>query len=53
MPIDGDGEYQLLAGLRRLRAGQTLGWEQIAVTVVSGISCMKSRVFMPMFCTRW
>ena len=30
-----EGGYQLLAGLRRLRATQTLGWEQIAVTVVS------------------
>jgi hypothetical protein len=35
MTIEGDGEYQLLAGLRRLRAAQALGWEQIAVTVVA------------------
>ncbi len=34
MTIGGDGEYQLLAGLRRLRAAQALGWEEIAVTVV-------------------
>lgn len=35
MPIDGGAGYQLLAGLRRLRAGQSLGWEQIEGTVVS------------------
>jgi len=35
MAIDGDDRYQLLAGLRRFRAAQALGWEEIAVTVVS------------------
>ena len=30
-----DGGYQLLAGLRRLRAAQTLGWKEIEVTVLS------------------
>lgn len=34
MTIDGDDHYQLLAGLRRLRATQSLGREEIAVTVV-------------------
>jgi len=34
MPIDG-GKYQLLAGLRRLRAAQSLGWTEIDVNVVS------------------
>jgi ParB-like chromosome segregation protein Spo0J len=37
---DGDkslagGEYQLLAGLRRLKAAQLMGWTEIEVTVVS------------------
>jgi ParB family chromosome partitioning protein len=31
----GDGEYRLLAGLRRLKAAQTLGWTEIDVNVVS------------------
>ncbi len=35
MVIEGGGEFQLLAGLRRLRAVQSLGWEEIAVTVVA------------------
>lgn len=35
MAMDGSAGYQLLAGLRRLRAAQALGWEQIEVTVVS------------------
>ena len=35
MTIDGGEGYQLLAGLRRIRAAQSLGWEQIEVTVVS------------------
>lgn len=35
MMVEGDGQYQLLAGLRRLRAAQSLGWEEIAVTVVA------------------
>jgi len=35
MAMDGNDGYQLLAGLRRLRAAQALGWEQIEVTVVS------------------
>ena len=30
-----DGEYQLLAGLRRLRAVQSLGWTEIEVNVVT------------------
>ena len=35
MTVDGGDGYQLLAGLRRLRAAQVLGWEEIEVTVVS------------------
>lgn len=35
MMIEEGNNYQLLAGLRRLRAAQSLGWEQIEVTVVS------------------
>jgi ParB family chromosome partitioning protein len=35
MMVEGDGQYQLLAGLRRLRAAQSIGWEEIAVTVVA------------------
>lgn len=35
MTIDSGDGYQLLAGLRRLRAAQALGWEEIEVTVVS------------------
>lgn len=34
MAVEGESRYQLLAGLRRLRAAQFLGWEQIEVTVV-------------------
>jgi len=29
MEVDGGARYQLLAGLRRLRAAQLLGWSQI------------------------
>ena len=35
MMIEEGNNYQLLAGLRRLRAAQSLGWEQIEVTLVS------------------
>ncbi len=34
MATDTGDRYQLLAGLRRLRAAQSLGWTQIDVTVV-------------------
>lgn len=34
MRIDGDDRYQLLAGLRRLRAVQALGWTEVSATVV-------------------
>ena len=34
MPLDG-GEFRLLAGLRRLKAAQVLGWTEIEVNVVS------------------
>lgn len=34
MPLDG-GELRLLAGLRRVKAAQTLGWVEIEVNVVS------------------
>lgn len=30
-----EGEYQLLAGLRRLRAAQSLGWMEIEATVAA------------------
>jgi len=34
MPLDG-GEFRLLAGLRRIKAAQSLGWTEIEVSVVS------------------
>jgi len=40
MPLDG-GEFRLLAGLRRIRAVQALGWTEIDVNVVSPIDAEK------------
>ena len=34
MPVDG-GEYRLLAGLRRVKAAQSLNWLEIEVNIVS------------------
>ena len=34
MPLDG-GEFRLLAGLRRMKAAQSLGWTEIEVNVVT------------------